>query len=239
MAGSQIADAATQKASGLRTKYVPIRLFATSTIALGFAALANPALATTPREICSAPAADAAPIQTSNAELQRATLAAEGILAAPASDLLAGDRALVQLEIPAGQAETLQPDALAAYCSAAGEAMRVARQGSGSRAQTYLLTALGQAKQANTSDLQAGIAYRLALTSRNLPVRPNARSARRSISETAAPITVADNADLNPKDKCDTLLRTRLDDQSNWASSKLALECAALSASGLRASDIA
>ncbi len=231
-------DSQAQMASDLRVKSIRLRLFATSAIALGFAALANPALAATPREICSAPAADAAPIQASIAELQRATLAAERILAAPASDLLAGDRALVQLEVLEGQAETLEPTAIAAYCSAAGEAMRVARQGSGSRAQTYLLSALAQAGQAGSSDLQAGIAYRLALTSRNLPVRPNARSARRSISETAAPITGAQTAGLNPQDKCGTLLRTRLDDQSNWASSKLALECAASSASGLRASDI-
>ncbi|MEP3421632.1 MAG: CHAT domain-containing protein [Erythrobacter sp.] len=164
----------------------------------------------------------------SNSDLRNATLAAEAILSAPASDLLAGDRALEQLEIDEilTLAEDIQPVDLAAYCSAAGEAMRVARSGSGNRAQSYLLTALAQAGLSKQGDLEARIAYRLALTSRDLPVRPNARSARRSLVDNVEPIEVAGSAQDDENDICNIVLRTRLSEQSNWASSRLALQCA-------------
>ncbi len=175
-----------------------------------------------------------------NSDIQEASLAAEEILASPASDLLAGDRALEQLELPdAGvRAEAIQPDVLAAYCAAAGEAMRVARSGSGNRAQSYLLTALAQAGLAGRADLEARIAYRLALTSRDLPVRPNARSARRSLSDDIEPIQVAASAEADADDICAALLQTRLDEQSNWAASRLALQCASQRGGGAQDPEI-
>lgn len=190
-------------------------------------AVAQPAAAAGPLDLCTA--RDKVATAVTNGDLRRATLAAEAILSAPASDLLAGDRALEQLDVEdAGTlAEEVEPAALAAYCSAAGEAMRVARSGSGNRAQSYLLTALAQAGAAEQADLEAAIAYRLALTSRNLPVRPNARSARRSLSDTVQPIEVAATNRDDENDICNIVLRTRLTEQSNWASSRLALQCAA------------
>lgn len=195
-------------------------------------AAAQPAMAAGPLDICSSDASGN--VAFPDIDVRNATLAAEAILAAPASDLLAGDRALEQLDLSNSVAggDAIAPATLAAYCAAAGEAMRVARSGSGNRARAYLLNALSQASLAQEPDLEARIAYRLALTSRDLPIRPNARSARRSLTVEEEPVRAAMAPNADPEDYCGALLSTRLDEQTNWSASRLALQCAAQRANG-------
>lgn len=200
--------------------------------------MAEPAFAATPQKFCGRSDPDGLKPQTSNAELVRATAAAEQVLAQPSNDLLLGDKALEQLVVSEEASDVIDPAALAAYCGAAGEAMRIARSGSGNRARTYLLTALAKAEAAKQPQLGAQIAYRLALVSRNLAVRPNARSAKRSISETTQPLELPPETESSASDQCAILLRANLEGESNWAASKLALECAISSAAGNRANEI-
>ena len=111
------------------------------------------------------------------AGLERRALAAEAILASDAADGDRGDRALAELtgaysgDAPAGAA------ALAAYCVAAGEAMRLAHAGSAHQAETYLLAGVRFAQEAGASDIGARAAYRLALATIGGPVVADTRGA--------------------------------------------------------------
>lgn len=164
-------------------------------------------------------------------ELLRASLAAEAILAGPREPLL-GDNALALLEVPASDMARPDPATLAAYCSAAGEAMRLARSGSAARAQVYLRSALAAASSAADEALTAQIAYRLALVSSRLPVRPNSRSVLRASSDRLEPLSLpSGEAVFNPEDACSVLRSAPLDEESRWAASQLAINCAARSGS--------
>ena len=197
------------------------------------------ALAAAPQEICSLAGDDASKIATTNAELQRASEAAEAILASARSSI-SGDRALEQLTVEEVEGEALSFSNLAAYCSAAGEAMRTARSGSASRAQSYFVSALAHAQRAENGRLRARIAYRLALVSRSLPVRPSVEAARRASSQTIQSLQLSpDIAAAVLNDDCKPLLLASLEDQSNWASSTQSLDCAALSAGETGQPDIA
>ncbi|MEP2988753.1 MAG: CHAT domain-containing protein [Parasphingorhabdus sp.] len=197
---------------------------------------AGPAIAATPQELCGRSSPNESLATALDSDLRQATEAAEKTLSGSNSDLLLGDKALEQLVVSNDVNAEISSSTLAAYCSAAGEAMRIARSGSGRRARTYLLTALNAAEKANTINVQSQIAYRLALVSRNLTVRPNTRSARRSISETVQPLEIPTD-DVVANNQCSTLLRANLDNESNWAASKLALECAFFSADGQTADE--
>jgi CHAT domain-containing protein len=225
---------------------LPLFAMAAATSVVGFSTAAS---AATPQQLCGAQAADAALGISSIAALEQATNEAEVILAS-LRDPMSGDRALNALIVADGGEAATNAAALAAYCSAAGEAMRVARSGSGNRAQTFLVNALSLAEGTGGKSLTARIAYRLALGSRNLPVRPNARSAKRANSRSAQPIQVAISSLVMPpaeqgisnsqsNNVCSSLLGIELADQSNWAVSKLALECAAESAQGAGLANIA
>lgn len=196
-------------------------------------ALAAPAWAATPQQLCLASAQPAGQL-TNEAELVRATAAAEDLLRGAQSDFLLADAALERLAV-ADKAGPVSPAALAAYCSAAGEAMLIGRSGSEYRARAYLQSALGQADLAKSDSLRSRILYRLALVSRNLAVRPNARSAQRSLNSDQAVVAAAPAGG----DKCDALLGDGLDDRTTWSVSRLALECAVSAASGPDADGLA
>ena len=169
--------------------------------------------------------------------LRQATERAEAILATGLADLTAGDRALDELAKVSGSQGLNDAASLAAYCSASGEAMRLAREGSADRARSFLLGALVYSGDAGIATLQAETAYRLALVSASLPVRPNARSARQSRSPEAQAFnaaTISRNADPDLfVESCFDLLQSDLSDQSNWAVATRALECAIDSAPAL------
>jgi CHAT domain-containing protein len=162
--------------------------------------------------------------------LLAATQRAEDILRIGLRDLTAGDQALVELDVVDGTAPAPDYSALAAYCSAAGEAMRLAREGSAERSRSYLLAALAFSEQDSSPTLQTEIAFRLALVSATLPMRPNARSARLARSTTALPFepAVVDDGSLGlstQQNACFDLLRTDLNEQSNWAVATHSLQC--------------
>ena len=207
-------------------------------LGVGGTVVENSAYAATPQDLCSRSASNASPLSALDTDLKRATSAAEQILETVQFDPLLGDKALEQLVVDDNPGAQMNPATLAAFCGVAGEAMRIARSGSGKRARTFLLTALNQAEKADASALRAQIAYRLALVSNNIAVRPNARSAKRSSSDTAQPLTVLRNSGDGSSiqtNECQALLDSDLDSESNWAASRLALECAISSARGPRA----
>lgn len=164
----------------------------------------------------------------SEASLREATTRAETILQVGLGDLTAGDRALLELDELEGTGSAPDAQVMAAYCSASGEAMRLAREGNADRARGFLVSALAWSEQAALPHLQAEIAYRLALVSATLPVRPNARSARQARSPAAVAFEAPQVSDITtPGDgsACSDLLRSDLSDQSNWAVASHALQC--------------
>ncbi len=164
----------------------------------------------------------------SETSLQAATARAENILQVGLGDLTAGDRALLTLDELDGTGSAPDPAVMAAYCSASGEAMRLAREGNADRARGFLVSALAWSEQAGSPQLQAEIAYRLALVSATLPVRPNARSARQARSPAVVAFEAPQVSDITtPGDgsACSDLLRSDLSDQSNWAVASHALQC--------------
>lgn len=204
--------------------------FAVPLVLVPITLAASPALAAEPQDLCLQSNASAPQTLVDPGELGRATREAETILAG-LRDQLSGDRALERMVVAASGTGHSDPLALAEYCSTAGEAMRVARSGSSNQAQAFLLNALAEIEGKDAPRLRAGIAYRLSLVSRNRPVRPNARSAKRSLSRAVQALELPTGLVGNDSvDGCRTLMRVGSSDQSNWAVSKLALECAASSA---------
>lgn len=198
----------------------------------------EPLWAQGPSTICGADNTAAQSLLPSSAVLTRASLDAEGILAGPRDPLL-GDRALERLDLTGSHGARPDFASLASYCSAAGEAMRLARSGSAARARVYLRSALAAAAQTSDSELTARIAYRLALVSNRLPVRPNARSARRASSDRLQPLELPESAAaVDADDECSLLRSASLGEQSNWAASQLALACATRSAQSVGAAEL-
>ena len=202
----------------------------------GYAALALPALlpaseaSANPLALCGPGEVAAESPVPSAATLLDATRRAEDILRVGLRDLTAGDDALTVLDEV--EPDTQPPDypALAAYCSASGEAMRLAREGNAERARNFLLAALAFSERGGSPALQTEIAFRLALVSATLPLRPNARSARLARSTTVMPFepTVVDDGSLGlstQQNACFDLLRTDLNEQSNWAVATHSLQC--------------
>jgi hypothetical protein len=102
------------------------------------------------------------------------------VILAQSGDLLdRSGEALDLLEIRASGAEQPPAAALAVYCSAAGELMRVGAQGSQYQAQSYLLTAFRAAQKAGAQDVEARAAYRLGMVSQAAPAVSGARGAGR------------------------------------------------------------
>ncbi len=132
------------------------------------------------------------------------------------------------------------PAAIAAYCAAAGETMRIAADGSQAQAIVYLLTAFRQARDAEDRRLAALSAYRLALVGIADPAvagtRGGVRSAGAQISAAAAEAT--DTAPAEPGDEeaaCTFLDEIGLDRTTAREISEQALGCA--SELALRAGD--
>ncbi|MDB5454344.1 MAG: hypothetical protein JWO33_2922 [Caulobacteraceae bacterium] len=105
-----------------------------------------------------------------NAALEQATRNAETLLARRGADMRRGDEALEVLAVASGGDDAARASAVAAYCSAAGESMRVARSGSQFQAQGYLMAAISAAEQAHDPGLAALASYRLALATVGGPV---------------------------------------------------------------------
>src|SRR5688500_13203628 len=161
------------------------------------------------------------------AELVRAADAAEQRLRSERRSSSRLEGAVAALDLAPSTATLPDPVALARYCMAAGEVMRLSVDGSQLQAQSYLLTSVRLARDIGSEQLMSQAAYRLGLVSLAGPPVGGARGGgsrlRRSGSQISAELREA-HAET---EACSSLARTRLESSSNSVLSTLALDCAA------------
>ena len=134
------------------------------------------------------------------------------------------------LEIASVGPQRPSAQAIARYCSAAGELMRVSPEGSQRQAQIYLQTALKQARAAQLASLTALSAYRLGVVSVSRGTVAGTRGAapvRRNGRQIATRLRAAEDEEHSSGEIC-----AALSDFDNAAASDpsltmLALDCAA------------
>lgn len=158
----------------------------------------------------------------SSGELLRAAGDAENALGTRSPMPL---RAEALLSAPApGSGGTLDAAALAAYCSAAGEAARKSPTGSAWQAQTYLQSAIRYAARAGEDEIYARSAYRLALSSVGGAAASGTRGrGRRGSSD---PTNAAAEAQAVSTDECSYLERSDLLEQPAPTIAASSLSCA-------------
>jgi len=181
-----------------------------------FAPAAHAALAD---DLCGAAQIAAAPPP---AALTAAAASAEAALARGSYDA-----ALQAISFPVSDTTAPDKQALASYCTAAGELMRVAPVGSQYQAQTYLVSAFRYSEQASDRRVSSVAAYRLGLVSLSAPSIAGTRGQRRSRGGTAAAVRDANASQAVADDSvCGELDSPGIADQSNSYISWIALECA-------------
>ena len=190
--------------------------------------LAGPAFAAgTADQLCgNAPTAETFP---SDAQLVQAAAAVEQSLRSQRLETSGLAPALEAVELPTSVATRPSSDALARYCTAAGEVMRLSVDGSQLQAQTYLVTALRELRAGADPELTSQAAYRLGLVSLAGPPVGGARGGgarlRRSGTDVARRVRSAQQLEAEAPG-CSTLTQSSLDDSSNAALSAVALDCA-------------
>ena len=140
------------------------------------------------------------------------------------------DGLAVPAELPESGAAAPAASALARYCSAAGEVMRVATGGSQRQAQAYLTTALRSSQQARLPQLTALTAYRLGVVSVSgasvSGLRGGAPTRRNGLA-TARRLRAAAATDDGSGEICSALNAFETDAVGDMSLSMLALDCAA------------
>ncbi|HYD45937.1 MAG TPA: CHAT domain-containing protein [Phenylobacterium sp.] len=194
-------------------------------IGVGCGAPALAQAATTPAALCT-PSTTAAPSGPSSDALARAAGAAETLLARRSAGVARADSAFSELTIAeTGDRPPAEPE-LAAYCSAAGESMRLSSNGSQLQAQTYLLAAVRYAESSRTPGVAALAAYRLSLATVGGPAAGDSRGGTRARAASlveAAPSTA---------EGCAALLQPAVLNRANSAVTLAALTCALERAQG-------
>lgn len=136
----------------------------------------------------------------------------------------------IPLELPESSTAAPSPIALARYCSAAGELMRVSAGGSQRQAQTYLRAALRSSREAKLPQLTALSAYRLGVVSVSgasvSGLRGGAPTRRNGLA-TARRLRAAAETDGGSGEICSALNAFEIDDVGDRSLSMLALDCAA------------
>lgn len=190
----------------------------------------NPAWAATPEALCGASQSS---INPRIDLLQQATAAAEQ---QAKSRAVASDE-LAMLEVPLDSREVLDAATRAAYCTAAGEVMRLSPQGSQFQAQTYLLSGYRLAANAGVERTASLAAFRLGLVSSSGSAVSGARGGSRSARRSSAALTaeVVRTTSMSDEGVCTGLEATDLFDNANGYIAELSLQCAVLRA--LRAGD--
>jgi CHAT domain-containing protein len=158
------------------------------------------------------------------------TTAAQQIEQLIDSDRLNGDAALSSLTVNGNGANANGPEAIARYCSAAGEVMRIAPEGSQRQAQLYLETALAQSRRASLPKLTALTAYRLgvvAVSGASVSGLRGGEPVRRNGGRTAARLRAAEASESNAGGICSALGDFDPSDNADPSLSMLALDCAA------------
>lgn len=130
------------------------------------------------------------------------------------------------LELRGSATERPSAQAVAEYCAAAGELMRVSAQGSQLQAQTYLLGAFQAASRAGLRGPASLSAYRLGLVSLSGTPASGTRGGRRSRGPSDAAREVVQLGD----DACGALMRTSFVVNSSLSLSVTSLGCAAAQA---------
>ena len=198
-------------------------------IFLGLALLATtrPAHALAiPDQLCGAAQTGGQDAFPSDAEMLRAADAAERRLrGVRGTGRLEG--ALSDLEVAPAGSSVPNPEALARYCTAAGEVMRLSVEGSQLQAQTFLLTAVRVARDAGADALTSQAAYRLGLVSLAGPPVGGARGGGSRLRRSGSQISAEYREAHSESDACASLARARLESSSNSVLSTLALDCAA------------
>ncbi|MBS0334693.1 MAG: CHAT domain-containing protein [Proteobacteria bacterium] len=160
--------------------------------------------ATSPGTVCR-PTGPAAPADSG---LEQRARAAEATLATRGADGDRGDKALAELSGTSAGIGAAGAGDLAAYCSAAGEAARLARSGSAWQAETYLLAGVRFARAAGDAELEAKAAYRLALATIGGPVVADTRGGGAPARNRQAEAAVA--AKPEPADDCAALTESQV-----------------------------
>ena len=122
------------------------------------------------------------------------------------------------------------PGAIARYCSAAGELMRISADGSQRQAQLYLQTALAKSIEADRPQLTALTAYRLGVVSVSGASVSGLRGGapvRRNGGRTATRLRAAAASDDSSGEICSALRGFESTDGADMSLSMLALDCAA------------
>lgn len=134
------------------------------------------------------------------------------------------------LDPPVTDADRPSAAALAEYCAAAGELMRVSPQGSQLQAQAYLLSAFQVAREAGLQGIASVSAYRLGLVSLSSPTVAGARGRRGVRGGTSAAVREAFGAPgAGP---CDALTGPAALGVTNLSLSLASLGCATEQALG-------
>ncbi len=195
---------------------------------LGLALLMAPdsaAALAVPDQLCGAAQAGGQDAFPTDAEMVRAADAAERrVRGVRGTGRLEG--ALSDLEIAPAGATVPNPAALARYCTAAGEVMRLSVEGSQLQAQTYLMTAVRAAQAAGADELTSQAAYRLGLVSLAGPPVGGARGGGGRLRRSGTQISAESREARTEAQACASLARASLESSSNSVLSTLALTCA-------------
>ena len=196
-------------------------------LGLGAVSWSGTAEATVSDQLCSSSKQQAISSYPTSEDLRRVAGRAEARLASArgTADPLADVVEL--LDVAAAAAQPPAADAVAEYCVAAGEAMRVSSKGSQFQAQTYLLGAFQKAQAGDLAPTASRAAYRLGLVSLAGPTVAGARGARNSRGGTTAAIEEAKTADQPSANSCIGLLDPNLLTRTNLYISLVSLECSA------------
>jgi CHAT domain-containing protein len=192
-------------------------------VALAATPLAARSAELSPAAICNSGARGVA---LSSGALEQAARSAETLLARRGGDNRRGDEALQALELDNTETGVAKAPAVAAYCSAAGESMRLARSGSQFQAQLYLMAAIRFAEQANAPDLSAIASYRLALATVGGPVIADTRGGGGQPARQRAALRAAPAIGPPGGRSCEALSQPDLLSQPSRIVTQVSLSCA-------------
>jgi CHAT domain-containing protein len=199
-----------------------------ATLGLAGAAAGGNAQAALSDTLCAPSAASPLKAYPSAEALMQAAATAEARLARRSAADPYPDLAPA-LELAASQDQRPSPLALAEYCAAAGELMRVSPRGSQLQAQSYLLTAFQTASTAGLREPASLAAYRLGLVSLSGATVSGSRGASRRSARggTVEAVQTAETVASGGDGPCDVLLGSRVLINTNLRVSIASLACSA------------
>lgn len=193
-------------------------------LAGGLIAVAGPSRAAEADRLC-VPGATLSAWPSAGQLSQAASLVEQRLARRGAADPYADVRPALDLQ--ASDAQRPAPEAIADYCVAAGELMRVSAQGSQLQAQSYLLAAFQTASAAGLARPASLAAYRLGLVSLSGSTASGTRGARASRGATRGPTAAVREAVAVGGGPCDLLRATAVLVNTNLRLSVASLACSA------------